>query len=131
MAIAGSMLIGILLVMVDMGQYITMNQIVSNASRAGARHACRSSTVNVSEVQSSVQSYLEDCLPNESSSTISNALTETLSDENDSAITGAISVDVGDPIYVNIQFDYDDTRWITTQMLTNRSIDSTTVMRRE
>jgi Flp pilus assembly protein TadG len=132
MAVAATMLVIMLIGMTGTAQYIMLHQIVSNASRAAARHAVRSSTTSDTQVRSTVQDYMERCLPSISDTVISNALTVNVLDGNGAAMTGtAISdLDSGDELAVEVRFTFDAVRWLPTYQA-GQTIAATTTMRRD
>jgi Flp pilus assembly protein TadG len=132
MAVAATMLVTMLIGMIGTAQFIMLHQIVSNASRAAARHAVRSSTTSDTQVRNTVQDYMERCLPSVSDNVISNALTVNVLDGNAAAMTGTSlgSFTSGNELAVEVQFTFDAVRWLPT-VLEGRTIEATTTMRRD
>lgn len=129
MAVGGVMVVMLLIGMTGTAQFIMIHQIVSNASRAAARHATRSSTTLDTQVEATVQDYMESCLPSVSDVVIRDALTVNVIDDegnNVSALTDLIS---GDEFAVEVEFAFDSVRWLPTVMA-GRTIAATTTMRR-
>ncbi len=100
---------------VDLAQYINLSQMLSNASREGARIASRNSTVNVKEVEDTICNYLSDAMPQLSSEQVANATSiEIKGLKGRSQITGdeMTNIDSGDPISIFVEFDFASIRWI-------------------
>jgi hypothetical protein len=132
MAVTGIMLVIMLVGMTGTAQFIMLNQIVSNASRAAARHAVRLSTTSDTQVRGTVQDYMEKCLPSISDEVISDALTVNVLDGSGVATTdtGLGNFTSGDELAVEVQFSFDSVRWLPT-VLAGKTISATTTMRRD
>ena len=123
-------LIILVLGIVDVGQYLNVGQVVSNASREGARVAARQRTPNVSNVQSTVTSYLTGVYPNLSAADIA----VTVTDGWGSSISGGdlTTINTGSSISVQVDVQFAPVRWISgLSQLDSRTLTRTTVMRRE
>lgn len=120
---------------IDVAQYINLSQIVSNASREGARIASRHGTSNVDEVEDGVVDYLASTMPHLSESELGEAVTVIVRKApNDTEITdGNMSnVDSGDPISVQIDFNFEAVRWLSGPDYWNHNLQtSKTICRRE
>ena len=129
MAVAGVMVVILLIGMTGTAQFIMIHQIVSNASRAAARHAARSSTTSATQVRNTVQNYMESCLPSISNAVISDALTVNVIDDDGDEVTALTEFNSGDEFAVEVEFTFDAVRWLPTVMA-GRTIAATTTMRR-
>ena len=132
MAVSAVMLVIMLVGMTGTAQFIMLNQIVSNASRAAARHAVRLSTTSDTQVRGTVQDYMEGRLPSISDTVIGNALTVNVLDVDGAALTGTALGDFtsGDELAVEVQFSFDSVRWLPTYQA-GKTITATTTMRRD
>lgn len=127
------LLVLIILGAIDVGQFINVGQTVSNASREGARRASRDTVLNVSEVESSVKTYLENAFPGVSAGQIDGATTVTVWDSTGTVLTGDLTaVPSGASVWVKVDFQYSAVRWTYGfSAVNNQTLSTTTVMRRE
>ncbi len=120
----------ILLGSIDVGQSIYVAQVVNEASREGARRACRYETSSEDEVRAAVVDLI-----NESFSAASNVgVRINFSDTDGNPIAGGdlSAITSGTEIAVQVVVDYDSVRWTSGFAgLNGSSIETTTVMRRE
>ena len=133
MAVVSPLLMLLLLAAIDVGQYANVGQVVSNASRVGARAAARNDTANTSSVEAAVRTYIAENYPSVSASALTAA-----SNINVSGGTGPVpggdlsSLDEGAPITVTVSLQFDTVRWLNgIATLGGRTITATTLMRRE
>ena len=99
---------------IDISQYINLAQLVTNASREGARIASRHSTSTVSDVESVVTDYLSETCPQLTAEELDNALLVTVSDANGVAIPNGdlTALASGEEISVRVDFDFSVIRWL-------------------
>jgi len=100
---------------IDLAQYINMSQMLSNASREGARIATRSSTGTVDEIEDTILNYLSDAMPQLSEEQVAHAVKIEIKSlvGNGEIIGGAMNtIASGDPISVYVEFDFTAIRWI-------------------
>lgn len=100
---------------IDVAQYINLAQQVTNASREGARTAGRATTTSAAEVETAVLDYFADCFPNKSRDELDAGLTVVVRKEtnSNSVLNGSLSsVDSGDPISIDVSFDFTIVRWL-------------------
>ena len=127
---------------IDVGQFVSVGQIVNNASREGARLAIRSDTEWGSEVEAAILTYMTDAIGGVSPDTINSALkvevTDRITDENGTAIWRTVAdgdlalVDSGSEIRVVVTFDYASIRWAANSFFdATTEIAATTIMRRD
>lgn len=120
---------------VDVAQYINLAQLVSNASRVGARIASRDSTKTVEEVENAVIDYLADTMAHLSKDKVKKAVrVEVKKQKGDASISGGklTSVKSGDPISIEVAFDFSTVRWLSGPEYWNHNVqDSKTVCRRD
>lgn len=120
----------ILLGSIDVGQSIYVAQVVNEASREGARRACRYETSSEEEVRAAVVDLI-----NESFSAASNVgVRINFSDTDGNPIAGGdlSAIPSGTEVAVQVVLDYDSVRWTNGFAgLSGSSIETTTVMRRE
>ena len=125
---------------IDVAQYINLGQVVCNASREGARVASQSHIVSVSEVEAAIVDYLASSNPHLSDSELNSAIdvkirkqSASLSDVAtfESAIDNGnlAAIDSGDPISIQVDFDFSTIRWLNGIPLSNPT--TTTICRRE
>ena len=132
--VVAPLLILLILGTIDVGQFVNAGQTVSNASRQGARLAARNTTLNVSEVESVVSSYLADSFPNIPAATLDAAVQVDVSDASGDAIPGGdlTTINTGSPVSVAVVLQFDSVRWLKgASLVNNRTLGTTTVMRRE
>ena len=120
---------------IDVAQYINLAQLVSNSSRVGARVASRENTTTVKEVEDAIVDYLADTLAHVPEETLQSAITVEVKDQRqDKAIPGGklTSISSGDPISVEVNFNFSSVRWLAGPEYWNHNVqESTTVCRRE
>jgi Flp pilus assembly protein TadG len=107
--------------MIEFGRMVMVQQIITNASREGARLAVLDAPEGVSkhtEVLNAVRDYL-------ASAGITGATVETTPYEPSDAACG-------DPVTVKVTIGFDSVSWIPTPIfLSGKNLVATTVMRRE
>ena len=108
-AVVAPLLVLIILGTIDVGQFVNVGQTVGNASRQGARLAARNTTLNVSEVESVVSSYLADSFPNIPAATLNAAVQVDVSDASGTAIPGGdlTTVSTSSPVSVGVVLQFD------------------------
>ncbi len=99
----------IVLGVTEFSQYVNAAQVVTNASRRGARLAARNATVTTSEVQNDVTAFLTGALG--SSASISVQVVNGSGTPITSGDLGAISS--GSPIRVDVSLNFDSIRWLS------------------
>ncbi len=98
---------------IDIAQYITLSQVVANASREGARVACRATTDHTSDVETAVLDYLRDSFPQLDSQSFNSAATVDIEYQGTPVPKGDLSnVVSGDPLTVEVSFDFSAVRWL-------------------
>ncbi len=129
-AIVAPVLTLLVLGAVDLGQYANLYQMISDASREGARVAVKYDTKTTSEVLAAVQSYLQDASPRTSASTLASV---TVTDEFGNPIANKLTnVATGSQLNVRVALQYDPVRWISGfKGLAGQQLTATTMMRRE
>ena len=88
-----------------------------------------SSTTSDTQVDNSVQDYMERSLPSIPDNVIGNALTVNVLDGNGANVSALSSFTSGDEVAVEVEFTFDSVRWLPTVMA-GRTIAATTTMRR-
>jgi len=118
---------------IDIAQYVNLSQLVTNASREGARLISRKQSEATTDIENAVRSYLQDSLPQLSAAQISAATTITIRDKNDGPIANGdlTTIESGDPISVEVAFDYSVVRWLQGPNWNGNSSQCKTVCRRE
>ena len=118
---------------IDVGQFVSVGQIVNNASREGARVAVRSDTDWASDVDAAVLAYMTDSITGVPPDMIGSALQVGVTDEYGTITGGDMTlVDSGSQVQVVITFDYQSIRWAPSSFFgATTEIQATTVMRRE
>ncbi len=133
-ALVAPLLVTLMLGAADIGQAVGVSEVVTNASRAGARSACRAGTDDVSIAIAAVQSHLQDAYPNMDSGALAAACTVTVQDGAGSTLSSADleNMTPGAAVQVQVVLNFAAIRWIPgVDFMTGRSISRTTVMRRE
>ncbi len=103
--------------MIEFGRMVMVQQILTNASREGARLAVLDGT-QTADVVDTVTSYL-------SNSSIGSAAVDVTPDPPDSAA-------FGDPVTVTVSVGFDQVSWLPAPMfLSGQNLTAITVMRRE
>lgn len=133
LAVVSPILLLIAIGIIDVGQFVSVGQIVNNASREGARVAIRSDTEWVSEVEAVVLAYITDAIGGVSPDTISSSLEVSVADEYGTVSGGDLTtVSSGSEVSVQVAFDYGNIRWATNTFFSGiTDIQATTTMRRE
>ena len=129
-ALIAPLLILTMLGAIDVGRFINVGQIVNDASREGARQASRNTVKNVSDVESTVSSYLSNAFG------VSNlTATVTVSDSSGAPISGGdLSREdlTGSSLSVTVALPYNQVRWMAGfPGVSGRTLTTTTKMRRE
>ena len=138
-AVEAAILLPLLIVVsfgaIDVAQYINLSQLVTNASREGARVASRNTTQTVGEVETAVASFMSEALAHLSESELADAINvdvrcgETWANVPDRKMD---SIPSGDPVSVHISFDFDKVRWLSGPSYWNDNVqESKTFCRRE
>jgi Flp pilus assembly protein TadG len=119
---------------IDVGQYANVYQMVSDASRVGARVAARHNTPTVTSVESAVRNYLQEVCRGASGSALASAAQVSITGGAGSSVpAGNLNqVATGSQVTVKVSVQYAPVRWIKgIKGLDGLEITSTTVMRRE
>ena len=120
---------------IDISQYITFSQSISNASREGARLVSRSRTSSQSEVEAALNQYLANTMPNVSSKEILEGLVVEIRHGSDNILItdgNLAAINSGDPVSIRIAFDYSVIRWLNGPDYWGGNMrESTTFCRRE
>jgi Flp pilus assembly protein TadG len=103
--------------MVEFGRMVMVQQVITNASREGARLAVLDGT-NTAAVQSAVNTYLTSAaVPGATVTVVPNPPT---------------SAGYGDPVTVTVSVPFDQVSWLPSPMfLGGKTLTASTVMRRE
>ena len=122
MAFIAPVLLLLVFGMIEYGRLIQVQQMLTNASREGARLAVVSSTT-VSQVETKVKDYLTTC---GLASSAVDALAITV---NPNPLSGAAS---GSPVTVTVGAGFETVSWLPQPLyLSGRTVTASTVMRRE
>jgi Flp pilus assembly protein TadG len=100
---------------IDVAQYINLAQQVTNASREGARAVSRATTTSAVDVEAAVLDYIADSFPGKSRAALDAGLNVVVRRESNpkSVLTGSLSsVDSGDPVSIDVSFDFTIVRWL-------------------
>ena len=128
------LLILIVLGTIGAGQFVNVAQIVTNASREGARQASRVTVTNESEVESAVQGFLAEAFPGVPTDDLNAALTVEVLDSAGTAIVDGdlTTISSGSSFSVQVTFPFDTVQWIAgSPIFSGQSIQTATMMRRE
>jgi Flp pilus assembly protein TadG len=108
--------------MIEIGRAIMVQQIITNASREGARLAVLPGST-VADVNTRVQEIL-------TASTITGATVQILDEQG--AVTNPETAQYGDVINVTITVPFSDVSWLpTSKYLSGKTLSASTVMRTE
>ena len=128
-ALIAPLLILTMLGAIDVGRFINVAQTVNDASREGARQASRNTETKVSDVESTVSSYLSNALgvPN---------LTATVNVSGSSGVPisdgDLTTISSGSSVSVKVALEYDKVRWMAGfPGVSGKTLTTTTMMRRE
>ena len=117
-ALVAPVFILLVLGMIEFGRMVMVQQLLTNASREGARRAVLDGST-VADVQTLVQDYL-------------NNTSVAVPIENITVTPDPTTADFGDPITVSVSVPYPDVSWIPAPMfLGGANMEASTVMRRE
>lgn len=129
LAIVSPLLVILLFGGIEVGQFVNAAQLVSNASREGARKASRNETLAVTEVEATVHNYLDSAAGIPSSS-----IAVTVVDGADVAIPNGdlTTIASGEVVSVQVTVDFSTVRWISfVGVLNGANNSTTTIARRE
>jgi Flp pilus assembly protein TadG len=132
-AIVLPLLILITLGAIDAGQYVNVGQVVTDASREGARRASRNTVLDESDVESAVQDYFADAFPGVAEADLNAGLTVNVFNSAGSPVTTGdlTAINSGDAFSVQVTFEFDTVQWIgAIPMFSGQSVQTTTQMRR-
>lgn len=134
LALIMPLLLLFLLGAIDVGYFANTYQVISNASREGARIAAKSNVNNVSTVESAVLAYIENALPNQTAETLANAIDIEVVNPvtGESYSSGLSSLPTGSAVRVRVGLPYSAVQ-ITPgyDLLGSRVLECATVMRRQ
>ena len=133
-ALVAPVLIVLLLGTIDVGQYVNVGQTVSNASREAARLAAKNETTDVCDVEGWVLDYLEESYPNVSSAVLLAGHETLVTDGNGNPIADEdlTNIDAGSPLAVQVVFNFDTVRWLSSvPIFEDQILRTVTTMRRE
>jgi hypothetical protein len=120
---------------IDIAQYINLAQLVSNASREGARVASRNGTETVAQVEAAVVSFMSDALAHLSAQELADAIDiEVQCGPCSEAVPEGkmTAIESGESVTVHLSFDFAKVRWLSGPSYWNNDVqESTTVCRRE
>jgi Flp pilus assembly protein TadG len=103
--------------MIEYGRMVMVYQVLTNASREGARAAVLDGATT-SNVQTAVQSYMSAAMISGATVTV--------------APNPPSNAEYGDPVTVTVSIDFNQVSWLPSPMyLGGKSLSSATVMRRE
>ena len=117
-AIEAALIIPVLILVtigsIDVGQFINVAQMVSNASREGARIASRDVIENVEDVEDAIFTYFTDAFPKLDSATIGETIQIQITDADGVPIPdGDLSaVESGTELMITVNADFSVIRWI-------------------
>lgn len=129
-AIAIPLLVAILLGAVDVGQSVYVAQVINEASREGARQASRFETLSETEVSQTVRDFVRESLSASADAGLSINFTNSSGDPIPNGDLSTLSS--GSLVSVQVVLSFDSVRWTPGFIgLSGRSIETTTIMRRE
>ncbi len=112
----------------EFSQYVNAAQVVSNASRRGARLAARNATVTASEVQNDVTAFLTGALGSSASISV-----QVVNGSGTPITSGDLTtISTGSPIRVDVSLNFDSIRWLSYfSTLHSQTLQTSAVARRE
>ena len=116
-AVEAALLLPLLLIVaagvVDIGQLIVVKQNLINASRIGARHACKDSIINANQIDAAVMEYFSDAFPELSPSELIEAASVSAFDENGNQLFGNEIglINSGERIEVQVELEFSALQW--------------------
>ncbi len=118
----------IVLGVTEFSQYVNAAQVVTNASRRGARLAARNETVTASEVQNDVTEFLTGALGSSASISV-----QVVNGSGTSITSGDLTtISSGSPIRVDVSLDFDSIRWLNHfSTLHSQTLQTSAFARRE
>ena len=127
LAVVSPLLILIVFGAIEVGQFVNLSQLASNACREGARRASRNETLAVTEVEATVHDYLHDAEEIPSSAVAVNVL-----DGVGAPIPGGdlTTIASGEAVSVQVTVQFEAVRWISFLSLLNGAVNSTTTIAR-
>ncbi len=106
-------LILVTLASIDVGQYIDLSQLVTNASREGARIASHDSTVSASQVESTIFKNIAEAYANLSESELQSSLNVVIRNQDGTVLNNDLtSIKSGERLSVEVSFDFHKIRWL-------------------
>lgn len=133
-AVIAPLMLAIVIGAVDTGQLVNAWHKVENASREGARVASRNPTVNTSEVESAVESYLTEAFPRVSNAKVEAGVTVVVRDSDGNIVSGEAlnGIETGNRLSVEVALDCDSVRWLKgLGIMYGQTVSTNTTMRRE
>ena len=134
LALIMPLLLLFLLGAIDVGYYANTYQVVSNASREGARVAAKSNVSDVATIETAVRDYVGNALPNMTAESLSNIIQVDVVNPatGGSYNSGLSTLAEGSAVRVDVEMPYSAVQ-ITPgfDLLGSRSVGSSTVMRRQ
>ena len=131
-AVVAPLILVLLLGTIDVGQFVNVGQAVSNASRVGARTAVRHATESTAEVENAVTGYFAGCFPAVPEATVIAATGVTVTDANGYTIADWTALSPGEPLSVEVEFDFSMVRWLSgASLIRGGTLEAITTMRRE
>ncbi len=128
LAITMPLLAMIALGVTEFSQYVNAAQVVTNASRRGARLAARNATVTTSEVQNDVTAFLTGALGSSASISV-----QVVNGSGTPITSGDLTtISSGSPIQVDVSLNFDSIRWLSYfSTLNSQTLQTSAVARRE
>ena len=113
-ALIAPVMVFIIISAIDIGQYINMAHIVTNASREGARTASKVDTKKVAEVPIAVLEYLGNSFPHLTEAELKKATTIEVRDKDGNQIAQGLldNLNSGAMVSVRVRFNFNQIRWI-------------------
>lgn len=134
LAITIPLLALLLLGVTEFAQLMNAAQVVTNASRRGARLAARNGTATASEVQNDVRAFITGAFPSLLGSSGSSPISIQVVDGSGTSITGGdlTTISPGSPIRVDVSLNFDSIRWLSHfSTLDSQTLQTSAVARRE
>ncbi|MEZ6097116.1 MAG: TadE/TadG family type IV pilus assembly protein [Pirellulaceae bacterium] len=107
-------LLVLLVVTIDIGQYLNTVQVVRNASREATRFACRNETDSVSDIQAAARNYLHSVFSSCSAATLDSATVIEVLDSSGAPASDETwqEIESGEKISVQLTFQFEAVRWL-------------------
>ncbi len=112
-ALLTPLLVVVTLGAIDVGQYINVTQTLSNASRIGARQACRDASTQTSTVVNAVRDYIAEAFPQYETADLASAIRVSVHRANGTPVVSDLNtIPSGEQLFVRVSMQFAAVRWM-------------------